>query len=110
MIVREHINFERGLDPKEAMGIGLNVLSYEDWKKRFWDKDYYLRDETYRQFDIRKYGRKKNVLTKLNSKIDSEIAEWKYNFIIQYPVDRKAEVILMNKWLKRNGWLFQYDE
>ena len=25
-LVREHINFERGLDPKEAMGIGENMI------------------------------------------------------------------------------------
>ena len=30
MIVRENINFERGLDPKEAMGIG-KVKLINDW-------------------------------------------------------------------------------
>jgi hypothetical protein len=46
-IVRENINFDRGMNPKEAMGIGLSALVEKWMKKAFgdWSVDYRLESD-----------------------------------------------------------------
>lgn len=43
-IVREHINFERGQDPKEAMGIGLKII-IKNWLDDYNIRNYQILDD-----------------------------------------------------------------